>query len=152
LLAFRRQLGSIGQALQRPGVLLRLAGSAILVSINWLAFVWAINNGQTVEVSLGYYINPLLNVVLGSANRDPSKFEDPDRFDIFRDRTVRHLGFASGPHVCIGQHLARVEMTRAVNAILDRLPNLRLDESKPAPQLRGHKLRVPAHIWVKFDA
>ena len=65
LLAFRREIGSIGQALKRPGVLLRLAGSAILVSVNWLAFVWAINNGQTVEVSLGYYINPLLNVVLG---------------------------------------------------------------------------------------
>jgi chloramphenicol-sensitive protein RarD len=65
LLAFRRELGSIADAVKRPGVLLRLAGSAILVSLNWLAFVWAVNNNQTVEVSLGYYINPLLNVVLG---------------------------------------------------------------------------------------
>src|SRR5262245_20727855 len=60
VLAARRQLGSIGEAIRRPGVLARLAGSAILVSVNWLAFVWAINNNQTVEVSLGYYINPLL--------------------------------------------------------------------------------------------
>jgi chloramphenicol-sensitive protein RarD len=65
LLAFRGQLGSIGEAVRRPGVLPRLAGSAILVSLNWLAFVWAVNKNQTVEVSLGYYINPLLNVVLG---------------------------------------------------------------------------------------
>ena len=65
LLAVRRQLGSIGEAAKRPGVLAWLAGSAILVSVNWLAFVWAVNHGQTVEVSLGYYINPLLNVVLG---------------------------------------------------------------------------------------
>ena len=65
VLAVRRELGSIGEAIQRPGLLLRLAGSAILVSINWLAFVWAVNHNQTVEVSLGYYINPLLNVVLG---------------------------------------------------------------------------------------
>jgi chloramphenicol-sensitive protein RarD len=65
VLAARRQLGTIGEAIARPGVLARLAGSAILVSVNWLAFVWAINNKQTVEVSLGYYINPLLNVVLG---------------------------------------------------------------------------------------
>ena len=65
VLAFRRELGSIAQAVKRPGVLLRLAGSAILVSVNWLAFVWAVNSNQTVEVSLGYYINPLLNVVLG---------------------------------------------------------------------------------------
>jgi chloramphenicol-sensitive protein RarD len=65
LLAYRRELGSIAEAVKRPGILLRLAGSAILVSINWVAFVWAVNNNQTVEVSLGYYINPLLNVVLG---------------------------------------------------------------------------------------
>lgn len=65
LLAYRRELGGIAEAVKRPGILLRLAASAILVSINWLAFVWAVNNNQTVEVSLGYYINPLLNVVLG---------------------------------------------------------------------------------------
>ncbi len=65
LLAVRRQLGSISEAAKLPGVLLRLASSAILVSVNWLAFVWAVNHNQTVEVSLGYYINPLLNVVLG---------------------------------------------------------------------------------------
>jgi chloramphenicol-sensitive protein RarD len=65
VLAVRRQLGTIGEALRRPGVLAWLAASAILVSVNWLAFVWAVNNNQTVEVSLGYYINPLLNVVLG---------------------------------------------------------------------------------------
>jgi cytochrome P450 len=93
----------------------------------------------------------ILNVVLGSANRDPAKFPDPDRFDLFRERKVRHLAFANGPHVCIGQHLARVEMTRAINALLDRTRNLRLDPDKPAPDIRGHLLRVPAHIHVKFD-
>jgi cytochrome P450 len=93
----------------------------------------------------------ILNVVLGSANRDPSKFANPDAFNIFRDRSVRHLAFAGGPHVCIGQHLARVEMTRAINSILDRLPNLRLDPSMPPPDIRGHQLRVPDHIHVVFD-
>jgi len=94
----------------------------------------------------------ILNVVLGSANRDPAKFENPDAFDIFRDRSVRNLAFASGPHVCIGQHLARVEMTRALNAIIDRLPNLRLHASRPGPDIRGHLLRVPDHLFVEFDA
>lgn len=93
----------------------------------------------------------ILNVVLGSANRDPAKFDQPDRFDIFRERTVRPLAFASGPHVCIGQHLARVEMTRALNAILDRTANLRIDPAKPAPDIRGHMLRVPEHLYVTFD-
>jgi cytochrome P450 len=93
----------------------------------------------------------ILNVVLGSANRDPAKYENPDQFDIFRDRKIRHVAFANGPHVCIGQHLARVEMTRALNAILDRTKNMRLDPSKPAPDVRGHILRVPEHIHVLFD-
>ena len=92
-----------------------------------------------------------VNTVIASANRDPAKFPDPDAFNIFRKNTVRHLAFASGPHLCIGQHLARVEMTRALNAILDRLKNLRLDPDKPAPQIVGHLLRVPVHLWVKFD-
>ena len=92
-----------------------------------------------------------LNVVLASANRDPSKFPDPDTFNIFRENKFRGLAFASGPHVCIGQHLAKVEMSRALNAVLDKLPNLRLDSDKPAPQLIGHILRYSHHLWVKFD-
>jgi cytochrome P450 len=93
----------------------------------------------------------VLNVVLASANRDPSVYPDPDKFDIFRERKSRHLAFASGPHVCIGQHLARVEMQRAMSAILDRLPNLRIDPDMPAPEIRGHLLRAPDHLYVRFD-
>lgn len=92
-----------------------------------------------------------LSVASGSANRDPSRFENPDQFNIFRDRKNRHFAFAFGPHVCIGQHLARVEMTRALNAILDRLPNVRLDPDMPPPQIQGTMMRVPKHIYVRFD-
>jgi cytochrome P450 len=53
--------------------------------------------------------------------------------------------------VCIGQHLARVEMTRALHAILDRLPRLRLDPDKPPPVIRGIMMRVPQHIYVRMD-
>src|SRR3546814_9933887 len=67
-----------------------------------------------------------INTVLASANRAPRKFENPAAFDIFRSRSTRHIACASGPPICIGQHLARVEMTRALNAILDRLPTRRL--------------------------
>ncbi|MGY3323972.1 cytochrome P450 [Pseudomonas fluorescens] len=91
-----------------------------------------------------------IDVVAGSANRDESKFPDPDAFDIFRKPQHRHFAFSFGPHVCIGQHLARVEMTRALTAILDGLPNLRLDPDKPAPQVRGTMMRVPHSIHVKF--
>jgi len=55
----------------------------------------------------------LVDVMAGAANRDPNVFGDPDKFDIFRERKP-HFSFARGPHICLGQHLARVEMTRAL--------------------------------------
>jgi chloramphenicol-sensitive protein RarD len=64
-LALRGELGAVRAALADPASRLRLAGSATLISINWLIYVWAVNTGRTVEASLGYFINPLLNVVLG---------------------------------------------------------------------------------------
>lgn len=96
--------------------------------------------------------NTMVNVVLQSANRDPTKYENPDAFDIHRPRGARHLAFASGPHICVGQHLARVEMTRALEAVFDNLPNLRLDPDMPPPHIKGHSLRVSDHIHVRFDA
>jgi len=49
----------------RPGTIARLAGSAVLIAINWLLYVWAVVHDQVVEASLGYFINPLVNVLLG---------------------------------------------------------------------------------------
>ena len=92
-----------------------------------------------------------IDLVQASASRDPDKFPDPDRFDIHRSRQVRHMAFATGPHVCIGQHLARVEMERALNAILDRLPRLRFDPDKPPPEIRGVVNRAPKHVYARFD-
>ncbi|BAI74816.1 cytochrome P450 (plasmid) [Azospirillum sp. B510] len=93
----------------------------------------------------------VIDVGNGAANRDEARYPDPDRFDIFRPAGgARHFGFAYGPHVCIGQHLARVEMTRALTGILDRLPNLRLDPERPAPQIRGINLRAPSALHVVF--
>jgi cytochrome P450 len=89
-------------------------------------------------------------VVQASANRDPERYENPDDFNIFRN-AGRHVAFASGPHVCIGQHLARIEMTRALNALLDRFPKLRLDPEKPAPRVVGLNSRAPVEIHVLFD-
>ena len=76
--------------------------------------------------------------------------ENPEKFDIFR-RRIPNFAFARGPHICVGQHLARVEMTRALHAILDNLHNLRLDPDKPRPQILGSMMRVPHHIYVRFD-
>lgn len=91
----------------------------------------------------------LLDIVAGAANRDPAIWPDPDRFDIFRPKKP-HFAFARGPHICVGQHLARVEMTRALHAVLDHLPALRLDPDYPPPQIRGSMMRVPRNIHVRF--
>jgi chloramphenicol-sensitive protein RarD len=49
----------------RPGTILRLGGSAVLIGLNWLLYVWAVIHDHVVEASLGYFINPLVNVLLG---------------------------------------------------------------------------------------
>ena len=91
----------------------------------------------------------VMNVCLPAANRDPKVFSDPDVFDIDRKK-VRHVGFGFGNHVCVGQHLARLEMTRALNSLLDRLPNLRLDPDRPQPSVVGAYMRTPHDIHVLF--
>ncbi|MEX0407422.1 cytochrome P450 [Aquibium sp. LZ166] len=58
---------------------------------------------------------------MGAANRDPRKFEDPDRFDVDRDVTGVHLAFGTGPHVCIGQMIARLEAECILGAIVRRV-------------------------------
>lgn len=91
-----------------------------------------------------------VDMVIGSANRDPARFPNPDQFDIFR-KQERQLAFAYGPHVCIGQHLARLELNTALNAVLDRLPNMRADPEKPAPRVLGLNSRSPVAVHVVFD-
>jgi chloramphenicol-sensitive protein RarD len=65
LIFLTRQWGSIFEALTRPKVLAAYAISAGLITINWLTYVWAVNAGYIVETSLGYFINPLLSILIG---------------------------------------------------------------------------------------
>ena len=71
----------------------------------------------------------LVNTILGSANRDPNRFTDPDYFDITRSEG-RHLGFGLGIHFCIGAPLVRLEAEIAFETILNRFPNLKLAAEK----------------------
>jgi cytochrome P450 len=93
----------------------------------------------------------LVRVSIAGANRDPATFPDPDRFDVRRENARRHLAFAAGPHVCIGMHLARLEAQTAVERLLARLPDLRLDEDSPAAP-RGLVFRKPPELRVLWTA
>ena len=90
-----------------------------------------------------------VSVSVAAANRDPARYPDPDRFDPTR-KNIAHLTFGGGPHLCLGMHLARMEGTVAINSLLDRLPDLRLDPSAPAPHVVGVAFRSPAALPVEF--
>src|SRR6516164_9759573 len=64
-LLIRGQLGCLSLTFSRPALLARLALTAFLISGNWLVYVWSVTHSHIVDTSLGYYINPLVNVVLG---------------------------------------------------------------------------------------
>ena len=130
-----------------------LAGTAVEEALRWDGPVLASMRETTEDVVLAGVPVPKgaqLDVLYGSANHDPAVFEDPDRFDIFRAKQ-RHFGFAFGIHNCLGQVLARLELTRALNAVLDELPNVRLDPDSPPPYPRGAMMRTPKELRVVFD-
>ena len=65
LLAVLRRWAWLGEVVRRPRTLATFALSALLLSGNWLVYVWAVNDGRVVDASLGYFITPLVNVLLG---------------------------------------------------------------------------------------
>jgi cytochrome P450 len=75
--------------------------------------------GQT-KISAGQTVVPLIAV----ANRDPSVFPEPDRFDITRTGPAPHVAFGHGPHYCLGAQLAHLELRIALSALLARFPTL----------------------------
>jgi cytochrome P450 len=88
-------------------------------------------------------------VLLGAANRDAARFEDPERFDITR-RGRASLAFGTGAHVCIGASLSLMEAEETLAALLRRWPGLRLADAEPAwqgnPLYRGPQ-RLP--LWLE---
>lgn len=155
-----RAMGSALLALLTvPGLLERVRTDRTLIpalieeTLRWETSVVQVSRVATRDVELGGCTIPAgahLAVFNGSANHDEQRFSDPDTFDI--DRPLRpHLGFGTGEHQCVGMHLARLELRVGLDEILDRLPNLRLDPSRPVPSVVGFAFRGPHELHVLFD-
>jgi len=87
---------------------------------------------------------------LGAANRDPERWPDPDRYDLFRAERP-HAGFGLGIHVCLGVHLAHLIMSETVLGLLTWLPGLRVDPHHPPGRILGDHVRAPEHLAARWS-
>ncbi len=129
-----------------------LLSSAIEESLRLEPAAAVIDRYATADTQLGDVMIPerdLVTVSLLGANRDPSVFPDPDTYDITRPNHRQHVTFVQGPHGCLGVHLARLETTAALTAVLDQLPDLQLDPAQStAPE--GLIFRKPAAVTARW--
>ena len=105
----------------------------------------------TEEVKIGGKIIPAhsqIDMCMGSANRDESRWPDANTFDILRPRQA-HIAFAGGIHMCLGMHLARLETRVMLNSLLDRVENLTL-EPDDETRIVGVTFRSPNSLPVTF--
>jgi cytochrome P450 len=93
-----------------------------------------------------------VGALTGSANRDEERWEDASEWRLGRP-AQHHLAFGTGPHQCLGMHLARLELRVGLETILDRLRHLRLDSDADARQVlvEGYAFRGPRSLPVVFD-
>jgi cytochrome P450 len=92
----------------------------------------------------------VVGVCIGSANRDETRWERSEEFDVFR-KHVPHISFAAGEHTCLGLHLARLETRVAIECLLNRSTNITL-LTDDDPHIFGQPFRSPTALPVTFDA
>jgi cytochrome P450 len=131
-----------------------LVPQAIEEALRWETPALIVARTATQDVELGGVHIPsggFVVVSLGAANRDPRRYAEPDAFDVFRE-DKQHISFGDGAHRCLGMHLARLETRVLLNAVLDRLPGLRLDPAAEDVHIHGMMFRSPPNLPVLFDS
>jgi cytochrome P450 len=127
---------------------------AIEETLRWETSVTVVSRVATRDTELGgcpIAKGTPVSATVASANRDESVYADADVWDLERELPEPHLAFGWGRHLCLGMHLARLELRVGLNAILDRLPNLRLDPAAEPPRITGQAFRGPEALPVLFD-
>jgi chloramphenicol-sensitive protein RarD len=147
-LAATGDLRQLREAVSRNGVLVRLVASAFFIAVNWLGFAWAVNNGHVLEVSLAYFIGPLLNVLLGifvlSERLDRAQWTAVG----FAAAGVAYLTFIAGhpPWIAlmVGSSFAFYGLIRKTVSI-DALPGLAVETILLVPFAAGYL------IWSEMN-
>jgi cytochrome P450 len=126
---------------------------AIEEGLRWLPPFGMTEKRTRSETTLGGLAFPTgteVSMVIGSANRDPARFADPDVFDLDRDPQGT-MAFGYGVHFCIGHHVARVLAQLMVEEMFRRLPNLRPDPDRE-PFVHGWANRAAYRLPLVWDA
>jgi cytochrome P450 len=119
--------------------------------MRWLTPVQSAVRHVTKDVRIGsadIRRGDVIACMLGAANRDPAVFPDPGRFQPDRSNSGAHLGFATGPHMCIGFRLAKVEAAAAVQTLLQEFPEPELDHASSPPPA-GHEFYQPQSLTIR---
>jgi cytochrome P450 len=151
--AFRQLLedrGAWGQLCADPSLIPGAVEEVLRLDAPVIA--WRRRTTQPVDIG-GVAVPEAANLLLmlGSANRDPAKFPDPDAFDIRRPNAHQHLSLGFGGHFCLGAPLARLEARIVLEEVSARLPSLRLVAGQPLEFLPNVSFRGPLSLPVEWD-
>jgi cytochrome P450 len=127
-----------------------LVRSAFDEAVRWESPVQTAFRTATEDIQIGDTLVPAgkkILMFLGSANRDPRRWQDPTDFDLDRDPSG-HVGFGMGIHQCVGQHVARLEAQALLNALADRVAGFEL--ASPPTRHHNNTLRAWASLPVRL--
>src|SRR5262249_60645237 len=127
-------------------------GAVVEEGLRWVAPIGTQTRQAAVSTELAGVRIPrgaAVGSLVSSANRDETKFADPDRFDIFRPRQV-NIAFGTGRHFCAGHAFSRALIKIAIEELLQRFPRLALDPQRP-PEFRGWEFRAPRRLNVTLS-
>jgi hypothetical protein len=145
LYAFATHPGQWARLRQDPS----LARVAFDEAVRWESPVQTFFRTATVDVRVGDAVVPegrKILMFLAAANRDPRRWDQPDRFDLSRDPSG-HVGFGFGLHQCVGQHVARLEAEALLTALAARVETLEL--AGPTRRHHNNTLRAWERIPVQ---
>lgn len=150
VLCFDEFPDALARVREQPGLL----PSAIEEVLRYRSPVQSMFRSVAADTELGGRVVPAGSFMIawiGSANRDPDQFPDPDRFDVERSPN-RHLAFGQGIHFCLGAPLARLEARVALAALLARMPGLRRVSEAPLEPMPSSIVYGVRHLPITFAA